>query len=164
MSDTGATEPYLLTVDGQQRTVQSAASTAHLQQVLADVLGYQAVKNGCEQGRCGACAVLLDGTLVTACTTLALAVAGRSVTTARQLAAEPETADIADALVSAGAIQCGYCTPGFTVAIANLLAQNPEPDEEQVRAGLAGNLCRCTGYVRIVEAVAAVVARRRGSR
>lgn len=153
---------YRITVDGAAHTVREAWPAAHLQSVLSDTLGYPAVKNGCGQGRCGACAVLLDGVLVTACTTLAATAAGRTVTTARGVAADPGAADVPAALVAAGAVQCGYCTPGFVVAITSLLAAAPDPTDEQIREALSGNLCRCTGYVRIVAAVRTVAAARRG--
>ena len=115
--------------------------------------GYTEVKCGCEEGKCGACLVLLEGRAVNACQVLALSVRGRPVVTAAGLGTLFDPSPLQQAFVEAGAVQCGFCTPGFVVAAASLLAANPDPDEEQIRRALDGNLCRCTGYVKIVAAV-----------
>ena len=116
-------------------------------------LGAVSVKDGCARGDCGSCAVLLDGRAVTACLLFAGQVEGLRITTAEGLADEVGLHPLQQALLEAGGVQCGFCTPGILMAAADLLEREPEPTEAQVRAGLAGNLCRCTGYVKIVEAV-----------
>lgn len=146
---------YALVVDGEQREVRGADQSASLSHVLRERLGVAAVKNGCDQGRCGSCAVLLDGLLVTSCTVLAADVEGSVVVTAAGLAPDGP-GSVAQALVDAGAVQCGYCTPGMVVAIHDLLTRNPSPTDAQARLALSGNLCRCTGYGRILAAVRAL--------
>ncbi len=116
-------------------------------------LGAVSVKDGCARGDCGSCAVLLDGRAVTACLLFAGQVEGLRITTAEGLADEVGLHPLQQALLEAGGVQCGFCTPGILMAAADLLEREPEPTEAQVRVGLAGNLCRCTGYVKIVEAV-----------
>ena len=120
---------------------------------LRERLGLFGSKNACEQGECGSCSVLLDGALVCSCLVLAADAAGSQVTTVEGLASDPVGDAVQRALVQAGGVQCGFCTPGFVVSITDLLASNPSPSEIEVREALAGNLCRCTGYVRIFEAV-----------
>jgi carbon-monoxide dehydrogenase small subunit len=119
---------------------------------LRERLGRFGSKNACEQGECGSCSVLLDGTLVCSCLVLAAAAEGSRVVTVEGLAGDPVTAAVQAAMVSAGGVQCGFCTPGFVVSISDLLRHNPDPDEFQLREALSGNLCRCTGYVKIFEA------------
>ncbi len=116
-------------------------------------LGAVSVKNGCARGDCGSCAVLLDGRAVTACLLFAGQVEGQRITTAEGLADEVGLHPLQQALLEAGGVQCGFCTPGILMAAVDLLEREPEPTDAQVRDGLAGNLCRCTGYVKIVEAV-----------
>jgi len=132
-----------------------------LQALRESLLAYE-VKYGCGEGECGACAVLLDDEPVNACLLLAVHADGKSVTTARGLAAEfvgaQGFAPLQEAFVAHGAVQCGFCTPGMLVAAAHLLRTNPTPSREQIRAALAANLCRCTGYAKIVDAVAAAAA------
>jgi carbon-monoxide dehydrogenase small subunit len=120
---------------------------------LRERLGEFGSKNACEQGECGSCSVLMDGQLVCACLVLAAAAEGADIVTIEGLREDPVTRAVQSAMVSAGGVQCGFCTPGFVVAIAALLKANPSPDEYEVREALSGNLCRCTGYVRIFEAV-----------
>jgi carbon-monoxide dehydrogenase small subunit len=110
-------------------------------------------KNACEQGECGSCSVLLDGELVCACLVLAAASEGRDVRTVEGLARENELHPVQRAYVRAGAVQCGFCTPGLIVATEALLRAEPEPSDAEIREALAGNICRCTGYGRILEAV-----------
>jgi carbon-monoxide dehydrogenase small subunit len=119
---------------------------------LRERLGLPGSKNACEQGECGSCSVLLDGTLVCACLVLAAQVDGHDVVTVEGLA-EDRLHQVQEAFVEAGAVQCGFCTPGLVVATADLLANNPEPSEYEIREALSGNLCRCTGYAKIFDAV-----------
>jgi carbon-monoxide dehydrogenase small subunit len=119
---------------------------------LRERLGLFGSKNACEQGECGSCSVLLDERLVCACLVLAAAAAGSDVVTVEGLAADPVGHAVQEAMVAAGGVQCGFCTPGFVVALTDLLRRDPDPDEYTVREALSGNLCRCTGYVRIFEA------------
>ena len=119
---------------------------------LRERLGRFGSKNACEQGECGSCSVLLDGALVCSCLVLAAAAEGSRVVTVEGLAEDPVTAAVQAAMVSAGGVQCGFCTPGFVVSLTELLRRNPDPDEFQLREALSGNLCRCTGYVKIFEA------------
>ena len=110
-------------------------------------------KNACEQGECGSCSVLLDGTLVCACLVLALQAEGRHVVTIEGLAEDSALHPIQEAFVEAGAVQCGFCTPGLIVATYDLLRASPQPADLEIREALAGNLCRCTGYAKILDAV-----------
>jgi aerobic carbon-monoxide dehydrogenase small subunit len=120
---------------------------------LREKLGFPGAKNACEQGECGSCSVLLDGTLVCACLVLAAQADGHDVTTVEGLA-DGETLDpVQQAFVEAGAVQCGFCTPGLVVAAASLLRTNTNPTDDEIREALSGNLCRCTGYAKIVDAV-----------
>jgi carbon-monoxide dehydrogenase small subunit len=129
--------------------------------VLRDVLGLTGTKWGCRVGDCGACTVLLDGAPALACLLAAGQVEGRGVTTIEGLERRGTLADLQEAFVGAGAIQCGYCTPGMILAAWALLERDPDPDEAAVRRALAGNLCRCTGYGKIVDAVLATARARR---
>ena len=119
--------------------------------VLRERLGLPAAKAGCEQGECGSCSVLLDDTLVCACLVLAAAAAGRRITTLEGL----DAAAVQDAFLNEGAVQCGFCTPGLVVAVADLIAHSPAPTDLEIREAISGNLCRCTGYGRILAAVKA---------
>ncbi len=121
--------------------------------VIRDDLGLTGTKNGCGAGECGACTVLLDGDPVNSCLVLAHEAAGRDVLTIEGLAAGGVLHPIQQAFVAQGAIQCGFCTPGMVMSTKALLDRNPDPTTEEILAGLRGNLCRCTGYVKIVEAV-----------
>lgn len=126
-----------------------------LNQVLREDLNFTGTKLGCGTGDCGACAVMVDGRTVSSCLTLAVSVDGKAVKTIEGLAPSGEELHpIQEAFVKAGAIQCGFCTPGMEMAALNLLSRNPAPTEHEIRFSLAGHLCRCTGYNQIVEAVA----------
>jgi carbon-monoxide dehydrogenase small subunit len=120
---------------------------------LRERLGFPGSKNACEQGECGSCSVLLDGTLVCACLVLVAQADGHDVVTVEGLAEDGRLHQVQEAFVDAGAVQCGFCTPGLVVATADLLANNPEPSEYEIREALSGNLCRCTGYAKIFDAV-----------
>jgi aerobic-type carbon monoxide dehydrogenase small subunit (CoxS/CutS family) len=124
--------------------------------VLRTELGLTGSKEGCDDSECGACMVLIDRQPVNSCSFLALQAAGRQVTTIEGLAAGAELHPLQQAFLEHGGVQCGFCTPGMLMSATALLAVNPDPSEEEIRAGLSGNLCRCTGYVGIVEAVRSV--------
>ena len=129
---------------------------------LRERMGLPGSKNACEQGECGSCSVLLDGVLVCACLVLAAQAEGREVLTVEGLApGEGELHPIQAAFVEAGAVQCGFCTPGFVVAVTDLLLKEPNPSTATVREALSGNLCRCTGYQKILDAVSLAAARMR---
>ena len=125
-------------------------------------LGYTDVKNGCEIGECGACAVLMNGTAVNSCMVLAVQADGAEILTNAGLGTIDKPHAIQEAFADAGAIQCGFCTPGMVVSTKSLLDRIPEPTEEQIREGLSGNLCRCTGYGQIIGAVRLAAARLQG--
>ena len=120
---------------------------------LREQLGFPGSKNACEQGECGSCSVLLDGVLVCSCLVLAAQADGHEVTTVEGLAEGDELHPVQEAFVRAGAVQCGFCTPGLVVAAADLLARSPQPSDDEIREALSGNLCRCTGYEKIFDAV-----------
>ena len=120
---------------------------------LRERLGFFGSKNACEQGECGSCSVLLDGTLVCSCLVLAAQADGHEVVTVEGLAADGRLHRLQEAFVAAGAVQCGFCTPGLVVAAAALLGRTGDPSDDEVREALSGNLCRCTGYAKILEAV-----------
>ena len=120
---------------------------------LRERLGLPGSKNACEQGECGSCSVLLDGTLVCSCLVLAAQADGHEVTTVEGLAEEDRLHVVQEAFVETGAVQCGFCTPGLVVATADLLRHNAAPSDDEIREALSGNLCRCTGYAKIFDAV-----------
>jgi carbon-monoxide dehydrogenase small subunit len=120
---------------------------------LREGLGFPGSKNACEQGECGSCSVLFDGKLVCSCLVLAAQADGHDVVTVEGLAEDGRLHRVQEAFVAAGAVQCGFCTPGLVVAAADLLVRNPDPSDDEMREALSGNLCRCTGYTKIFEAV-----------
>jgi carbon-monoxide dehydrogenase small subunit len=140
------------TVNGERREADVWAG-ASLLSMLRDQLGLPGSKNACEQGECGSCSVWLDGELVCACLVLAAQAHDREVRTVEALADGPGLHPVQQAFVDAGAVQCGFCTPGLIVAVTHLLSESPSPDEDEVREALSGNLCRCTGYQKILDAV-----------
>jgi carbon-monoxide dehydrogenase small subunit len=147
-----------VTVNGAAVAAEVADRTL-LVHFLRDVAGLTATNVGCDTSSCGACTVLLDGQSVKSCTMLAAQADGREVTTVEGLAAgQEEMHPVQRAFHAEHGLQCGFCTPGMVMAAVSLLAENPRPTEEQVRAGLEGNLCRCTGYHNIVRAVLAAAA------
>jgi carbon-monoxide dehydrogenase small subunit len=144
------------TVNGEPREVDGLWEGESLLHVLRERLGLPGAKNACEQGECGSCSVYLDGEVVCACLVAAGQAAGSEVVTVEGLAGSGEGDDlhpVQQAFLDAGAVQCGFCTPGLVVAVHDLLDRNPSPDDAEVREALAGNLCRCTGYEHILTAV-----------
>ena len=120
---------------------------------LREHLGLPGSKNACEQGECGSCSVLLDGTLVCACLVLAAQADGHEIVTVEGLGVDGSLHPVQEAFATTGAVQCGFCTPGLIVATVDLLARVPEPTDDEIREALSGNLCRCTGYAKIFDAV-----------
>lgn len=141
-----------VTVNGELREADVWPGESLLY-VLRERLGLPGSKNACEQGECGSCSVLLDRTLVCSCLVLAAQADGHEVTTVEGLAGGEDPHPVQMAFVEAGAVQCGFCTPGLVVAVADLLAREPDPSEDEIREALSGNLCRCTGYAKIFDAV-----------
>src|SRR5918998_2563988 len=148
-----------LRVNGEPREADGIWEGESLLYVLRERLGFPGSKNACEQGECGSCSVYLDGVLVCACLVLAGQAEGREVVTVEGLAPAGELHAVQQAFVDAGAVQCGFCTPGLIVASHDLLARAPRPSEAEIREALAGNVCRCTGYAKIVDAVQLAAAR-----
>jgi len=140
-----------LTVNGREVTAR-LPSHRTLLEALRD-LGFVDVKRGCEKGDCGACAVLVDGVAIDSCLTLAVSAEGRAITTVAGLGDRDAPHPLQDAFAATGAVQCGYCTPGLIVAAQSLLNRTPEPTDDDIRLALSGNLCRCTGYAKIFDAV-----------
>lgn len=159
MSEAGELD-LTLTVNSRERALHCAGGETLLE-VLRTRLGLTGAKRGCNQGLCGACTVLLDGKPVRSCLTVAATCAGRSVETAEGLVQGVRLSPVQQALVDEGAVQCGYCTPGMVMALTALLRETPHPDVDEVREALSGHLCRCSGYVKIVDA--ALAAARAGS-
>jgi carbon-monoxide dehydrogenase small subunit len=153
---------YTLRINGTDRAVTDAWIGESLLYVLRERLGLPGAKNACEQGECGSCSVLLDDRVVCSCCVLGVDGAGSDIRTVEGLAGTGEVLDIQTAMVDAGAVQCGFCTPGLVVAINDLLRRSPAAGELDVREALSGNLCRCTGYGRILEAVRSVQGARSG--
>lgn len=153
-------EHYQLRVNGENRPVNDAWLGESLLYVLRERLGLAGTKNACEQGECGSCSVLLDGVLVCSCLVLAASAIDREISTVESLAPDGDLSDVQQAFVEAGAVQCGFCTPGLIMTVHDLLDQNPSPTDLEVREAISGNLCRCTGYVRIFDAVQRIAAER----
>ena len=141
-----------LRVNGEQREADVWEGESLLF-ALRERLGLPGSKNACEQGECGSCSVVLDGELVCSCLVLAAQADGHDVVTVEGMAEDGRLHRVQEAFVATGAVQCGFCTPGLIVAAAELLRQNPDPSDDEVREALSGNLCRCTGYAKIFEAV-----------
>ncbi len=141
------------TVNGQTRQADDVWEGESLLFVLRERLGLPGSKNACEQGECGSCTVYLDGVPVCACLVAAGQAAGRSIVTVEGLASGDDLHPVQQAFLRTGAVQCGFCTPGLVVAAHDLLARIPHPTDSQIREALAGNLCRCTGYEKILDAV-----------
>jgi carbon-monoxide dehydrogenase small subunit len=145
-------------VNGEARDADVWAGESLLS-TLRDRLGLPGSKNACEQGECGSCSVLLDGALVCSCLVLAVQADGHEIVTVEGLAQNGELHAVQRAFADAGAVQCGFCTPGFVVAAADLLHRTPDPTDDEIREALSGNLCRCTGYEKILAAVHQAAAR-----
>lgn len=148
--------PIELKVNGRTHRVLVPA-TAFLIDVLRDQLGLTGAKMACGMGACGACTVLVDGRAIYSCLTLAADVAGKEITTIEGLSQDGVSHPLQRAFAEQGGVQCGFCTPGMILAAEALLRENPRPSEDEIRHGLSGNICRCTGYVKIVDAVRAAV-------
>ena len=141
------------TVNGQVRVAEEVWEGESLLSVLREHLGLSGSKNACEQGECGSCSVYLEGQLVCACLVLGGQAQGREVVTVEGLASGDVLHPVQEAFLEAGAVQCGFCTPGLVVATHDLLTRVPEPTATEIREALAGNICRCTGYAKIIDAV-----------
>lgn len=153
--------PVTLTVNGEPRSAEVEARITLLD-FLRDELGLTGTHTGCEHGVCGCCSVLLDGEPARACLMLAVQVSGQAVTTVEGLGeADGSLSVLQDAFWEAHGMQCGYCTPGMLIAAQALLAENPDPDDAEIRDAIGGNLCRCTGYGQIIEAIRLAAARLR---
>jgi len=146
-----------LTINGKTEYLVVPAHMTLLQ-LLRDKLALTGTKNGCEAGECGACTVLVDGEPINSCLMLAVEADGREVVTVEGLAHDGEVGALQGAFVKHNAVQCGFCTPGMLISAHALLARNPHPDDDEIKAALLGNLCRCTGYVRIIDAIKEVAA------
>jgi carbon-monoxide dehydrogenase small subunit len=151
---------YELIVNGSKFSISDSWLGESLLYVLRERLGLYGSKNACEQGECGSCSVMMDDVLVCSCLVLAANAKGREVRTIESVADGDELSDVQKAFIDTGAIQCGFCTPGLLVTIHDFLDSNPEPDQSEIKEAISGNLCRCTGYGRIVEAVQLVSIRR----
>jgi aerobic carbon-monoxide dehydrogenase small subunit len=153
---------YVLHVNGTEREVTDSWLGESLLDVLRDRLGLLGSKGACEQGECGSCSVMVDDVLVCSCLVMAASAVGQPIVTIEGIAPPDSPSDVQAAFVSAGAVQCGFCTPGLVVAVHDLLERMPTPTDTQIREELAGNVCRCTGYGRIIDAVQQVAVQRRG--
>jgi carbon-monoxide dehydrogenase small subunit len=153
--------PCSLTVNGERRTVVFPVHHTLLE-VLREELSLTGTKHGCELGECGTCTVLVDGQPVLSCLALAIEMKGRAIETVEGLHTGSELHPLQKTFADLGAAQCGYCTPGILMAAKAFLAENPRPERQEIRAALAGNLCRCTGYIKILEAVEGAAAEMRG--
>jgi carbon-monoxide dehydrogenase small subunit len=141
-----------LIVNGQEEEL-NIPSNMTLLHALREVLGFTGTKNGCEAGECGACTVLVDGEPLNSCLTLAVELDGREITTVEGLAENGKLTPLQEKFAEFNAVQCGYCTPGVLLAATALLERNPQPAQEDIQKALVGNLCRCTGYQRIIDAI-----------
>ncbi len=149
-----------LDINGREKKAEFPAHRTLLEALRE--LGHVEVKSGCEKGDCGACAVLIDGMAVDSCLTLVWTVEGKEITTVLGLGDMEKPHPLQEAFANIGAIQCGYCTPGLIVAAKSIIDENPDPSEEDIRIGLSGNLCRCTGYTKVFAAVTQAAAVMRG--
>jgi carbon-monoxide dehydrogenase small subunit len=147
-----ATHTISLIINGTEEQLQ-VPSNMTLLHALRDKLGFTGTKNGCEAGECGACTVLVDGEPMNSCLVLAVELNGREITTVEGLAEDGKLTPLQQAFADLNAVQCGYCTPGMLMSATALLKRNPHPSEVDIQEALIGNLCRCTGYQRIIDAV-----------
>jgi carbon-monoxide dehydrogenase small subunit len=153
-------ESYTLHVNGVEHTVRDSWIGESLLYVLRERLGLTGAKGACEQGECGSCTVYLDGSAVCSCLVLAASAQGQTIATVEGIGDDGRLSDVQQAFIDKGAVQCGFCTPGLVMAIHHLLDEKPRPTTLEVQEALSGNICRCTGYGRIIEAVHSVVAAR----
>ena len=153
-----AHHPITVTVNGAQERLD-VPSNMTLLQMLREKLALTGTKNGCEAGECGACTVLVDGEPVNSCMVLAVEADGHDIVTVEGLAPEGQLSPLQQAFVEHNAVQCGFCTPGMLMSAHALLKRNPDPTEQDIKEALVGNLCRCTGYVRIVDAIQGAAAK-----
>jgi carbon-monoxide dehydrogenase small subunit len=151
-ADVGTVHPISITINGEtyERTVEARQLLVHF---IRDVIGLQGTHIGCDTGNCGACSIIVNGKLVKSCMMLAAQCDGANVETVEGLASDGELSPLQRAFHEEHGLQCGYCTPGLLMSATYLLRQNPNPDEEEIRRGIRGNICRCTGYVNVVKAV-----------
>ncbi len=149
-------------VNGQVQIIDDIWPGESLLYVLRERMGLPGAKNACEQGECGSCSVMLDGVLVCACLVAAGQVEGAEIITVEGLAGEKDLHPVQQEYLDAGAVQCGFCTPGLIIATIDLLDSNSSPSDSEIREALAGNLCRCTGYSKIMDAVRLAAARSQG--
>ena len=156
-------EIFTLHVNGEDRDVRDSWLGENLLDVLRDRLGLMGAKGACEQGECGSCSVLIDNELVCSCLVMAASATGQPIVTVEGVAPVGAPSDVQQAFVDAGAVQCGFCTPGLIMAVHDLLERSPEPGDTEIREELAGNVCRCTGYGRIIDAVQQVAVQRRST-
>jgi carbon-monoxide dehydrogenase small subunit len=154
-------EFYSLQVNGQLHRVEDAWIGESLLYVLRERLGLPGAKGACEQGECGSCTVILDSKAVCSCLVMAADAVDTEILTVEGLGPDGALTDVQSAFLSEGGVQCGFCTPGFIVAVHHLLENNPQPTDDEIREALSGNICRCTGYGRILEAVRTVADQRR---
>ena len=148
-----------LTVNGERLTFTISPNRTLLELLRAEV-GLTGAKEGCGEGACGSCTVLLDGQPVRACLTLAVEAGGSAITTVEGLAEGEALDPLQEAFIEHGSVQCGFCTPGMLMSAKGLLIEDPHPDEQKIRRALSGNICRCTGYAKIVEAVDAAAGKK----
>ena len=141
-----------LTINGKKRKVETTTST-RLLDLLRDDLHLTGTKEGCAKGECGACTVIMNGELVASCLVLAPQADGAAITTIEGVGDEKCLDPVQEAFIETGAVQCGFCTPGMILAAKKLLDENLHPDEEEIKRGISGNLCRCTGYQKIIDAI-----------
>lgn len=157
-------EQYTLHVNGREMPVRDSWVGESLLYVLRERLGLPGAKGACEQGECGSCTVIMDGAAVCSCLVLAASATGSDILTVEGLGPEGSLTDVQQAFLEAGGVQCGFCTPGFIVAVHRLLEGNPSPTDLEIKEALSGNICRCTGYGRILDAVRTVAdSRSRGA-
>ena len=161
---TANTEIYNLTVNGKQHQVRDAWVGESLLYVLRERLGLPGAKGACEQGECGSCTVIMDGQAVCSCLVMAATAIDSDIKTVESLSTNGVLTEVQDAFITEGGVQCGFCTPGLIVAIEHLLNNNPDPTELEIKEAISGNICRCTGYGRIFEAVATAVTTRKANR
>ena len=154
-------EHYTLTVNGEERKVSDAWIGESLLYVLRERLGLPGSKGACEQGECGSCTVYVDNAAVCSCLVMAATAVGTQIATVEGLNQDGSLTDVQQAFVTEGAVQCGFCTPGLVMAVHHLLDHNDSPNEQEIKEALSGNICRCTGYGRILEAVRTVADQRR---